>query len=104
MLRRFENVARELAAVGFDVRRTPLVPLAGRLTYLTYNNALLERRSDGRQHAYVPQFGIEALDAAGRASFEKMGIVVHPIDVREIYSHNGTVRCLVNVLARTKNL
>jgi hypothetical protein len=99
-LARFDFVARELTRQGFEVIRVPLVPLSDGVTYVTYNNAVLERRSDGRLHAYVPQFGLEALDAAGRAAYEGQGVVVHGIDVRRIYRHNGTVRCLVNVLRR----
>jgi hypothetical protein len=98
--KRFEFVAQALVRAGFRVIRVPLVPLSDGVTYVTYNNAVLERRSDGRLHAYVPQFGLSALDAAGRAAFETQGVVVHPIDVRRIYRHNGTVRCLVNVLLR----
>jgi len=99
-LARFAFVARDLARAGFRVVRVPLVPLSDGVTYVTYNNAVLERRADGRLHAYVPQFGLPALDAAGRAAYESQGVIVHGIDVRRIYRHNGTVRCLVNVLAR----
>jgi hypothetical protein len=99
-LRRFAFVADALTRAGFRVVRVPLVPLSDGVTYVTYNNAILERRTDGRLHAYVPQFGLAALDAAGRAAYARQGVVVHPIDVRRIYRHNGTVRCLVNVLAR----
>ncbi len=99
-LARFAFVARELTRRGFQVIRVPLVPLADGVTYVTYNNAVLERRADGRLHAYVPQFGLKALDAAGRAAYQDQGVIVHPIDVRRIYRHNGTVRCLVNVLRR----
>jgi hypothetical protein len=71
-------------------------------TFVTYNNALLERRADGRRHVYLPQFGLPALDAAGRAAWTALGAVVHPIDVSRIYPHHGAVRCLVNVLSRDK--
>lgn len=98
---RFHRVAREIEAAGFTVRRTPLVPLADGLTYLTWNNAVLERRADGLLHAYVPMFGVPALDAAGRAVWESEGVVVHPIDVRDVFVHRGTVRCLINVLKRS---
>ncbi len=100
VLARFAFVARELTRRGFEVTRVPLVPLADGVTYVTYNNAVLEQRADGHLHAYVPQFGLEALDAAGRAAYEAQGVIVHGIDVRRIYPHNGTVRCLVNVLQR----
>lgn len=98
-LESFRRIAQELEARGFTVLRAPLVPLTDGLTYLSYNNALLERRRDGL-HAYVPQFGLPTLDAAGRAAYESAGVTVHPIDVRGIYVWNGTVRCLVNVLRR----
>lgn len=99
-LRKFQSIAARLIDKGFSVRPVPLVPLSDGLTYVTYNNALLERRSDGRLHAYVPQFGIPALDRAGLAAYATQGFVTHPIDVSRIYRHNGTVRCLVNVLRR----
>ena len=96
----FRRVAEELEAEGFELRPVPLVPLTDGLTYVTYNNSMLERREDGRLHAYVPVFGLRALDAAGRAAYEQADIVVHPIDVRRVYRFNGTIRCLVNVLRR----
>jgi hypothetical protein len=77
----------------------PLVPLSDGLTYVTYNNALLEHR-DGVLHAYLPQFDIPALDQAGRRLWEAQGAVVHPIRVARVYRFNGAVRCLVNILAR----
>ncbi len=98
--RRFERVAEVLTARGLRVVRVPLVPLSDGLTYLSYNNSIVERRPDGRLHAYVPQFGVPVLDAAGRAAYQREGVVVHPIDAREIYVWNGSVRCLVNVLQR----
>ena len=99
-LETFRLVARELEKQGFDVRRVPLVPLDDGLTYVSYNNAMLERRADGKLHAYVPTFGIPPLDKAGLAVYEAAGVMVHPIDARGIYAYNGTVRCLVNVLDR----
>ena len=99
-LETFRLVARELEERGFDVRRIPLVPLSDGLTYISYNNVLLEHRSDGLLHAYVPQLGVPALDRAGLDAYRAIGAVVHPIDASAIYAWNGTVRCLVNVLAR----
>lgn len=98
-LQRFRNVIAQLDAEGFELIRMPLVPLTDGLTYITYNNALLEHR-DGKLHAYVPQFGIAALDRAGRRAYEAAGVVVHPIRVARIYQYNGTVRCLVNIVRR----
>jgi hypothetical protein len=99
-LQRFRNIAAQLEARGFEVIRVPLVPLSDGLTYITYNNALLESR-EGALHAYVPQFGIPALDAAGREAYADAGVEVHEIRVADIYRYNGTVRCLVNVVGRS---
>ncbi len=100
-LARFRRVATDLETAGFDVIRVPLIPLDDPLTYVTYNNSILERRADGRLHAYVPQFGVLALDGVGRAAYEAAGVIVHPIDVSAVFRNRGTVRCLVNVLRRT---
>ncbi len=100
-LQRFRNIADELEDQGFEVVRVPLVPLSDGLTYVTYNNVLLETRG-GKLHAYLPQFGIEALDRAGRSAYADAGIVVHPIRVKNIYQYNGTVRCLINIVKRDK--
>lgn len=99
-LERFRLIAAQLEQSGFTVIRSPLIPLDDDLVYVTYNNSVLERRADGRLHAYVPAFGLAALDAAGRAVYEQAGIVVHPIDVERVFRHRGTVRCLINVLRR----
>jgi N-dimethylarginine dimethylaminohydrolase len=49
----------------------------------------------------LPQYGVEALDAAGRAAWERLGFVVHPIDASRLYRNGGAVRCLVAVLDRS---
>ncbi len=98
-LQRFRNVITQLEGQGFQLIRVPLVPLTDGLTYVTYNNVLLEQR-DGALHAYVPQFDLPALDRAGRDAFASAGVVVHPIRVAKIYRYNGTVRCLVNIVHR----
>lgn len=97
---KFERVAHGLRRRGFRVIRTPLLPMTDGLTYITYNNALLERRAGGALHAYMPTFGVPSLDRRGRQVYEALGVTVHPIDVSGIFRHNGTVRCLVNVLER----
>lgn len=98
-LQKFRNIAVALEAHGFELIRLPLVPLADGLTYITYNNVLLETRLDGL-HAYLPQFDIPALDQAGRDAYAAAGIVVHGIRVKKVYQYNGTVRCLVNIVGR----
>lgn len=98
-LQKFRNIAAELSDLGFEVIPLPLIPLADGLTYITYNNLLLEKRNEG-MHAYLPQFGIEALDKVGRDAYREAGVSVHSIRVKNIYQYNGTVRCLVNIVRR----
>ncbi len=97
---RFDRAAFELAARGFRVVRVPAVVLAGAGSYVTYTNALFDRRGDQRI-VYLPTYALPALDAAGTAFWEAQGFEVHPIDVSTIYQLNGSLGCLVNVLQRS---
>ena len=95
----FDRAAQLLVARGFRVERVPVVVLAGSGSYITYTNALFDRRGDTRI-IYLPTYAQPALDAAGAAFWRDHGFEVHPIDVSPIYQLNGSLGCLVNVLAR----
>lgn len=99
--RRFDRAAELLAARGFRVVRVPAVVLAGAGSYVTYTNALFDRRGSTRI-VYLPTYSLPALDDAARAFYQAQGFEVHPIDVTPIYRLNGSLGCLVNVLARQK--
>ena len=96
---RFDHAAAELARAGFHVVRVPVLVRAGAGSYVTYTNALFDRRGTQRI-IYMPTYNLPALDAAGRAFWEAHSFEVHPIDVSAIYHLNGSLGCLVNVLAR----
>lgn len=96
---RFDRAAAALAKAGFRVLRVPALVRAGAGSYVTYTNALFDRRGDQRI-IYMPTYDLPALDAAGQAFWEAQGFEVHPIDVSAIYHLNGSLGCLVNVLAR----
>jgi len=98
--RRFDRAAGELVARGFHVVRPPVVVLAGSRSYITYTNALFDRRDDGKRVVYMPTYAQPALDRAGEQFWRAQGYEVHPIDVSSIYRLNGSLGCLVNVLAR----
>jgi hypothetical protein len=98
---RFDRAATLLAARGFAVVRVPALVLAGGGSFVTYTNALFDRRPDGRRIVYLPTYALPALDAAARSFYEIQGFDVRPIDVSSIYRLNGSLGCLVNVLART---
>ena len=97
--RRFDRAAELLAARGFRVLRVSVVVLQGAGSYVTYTNALFDRRGDTRI-IYMPTYDQPALDEAGAAFWRAQGFEVHPIDVSSIYQLNGSLGCLVNVIAR----
>ncbi len=97
----FDAVAEQCAAAGYRVVRIPAVPAQDGRTYLTYVNVLLDRAGD-RRIVYLPYYrGVEALNAAARAVWEKLGFEVRPVDCTATYRHFGCLHCLVNVLKRS---
>jgi Porphyromonas-type peptidyl-arginine deiminase len=96
---RFDRAAAQLMARGFHVVRAPVVVLAGAGSYVTYTNALFDRDARGPV-IYLPTYDIPALDRAAAALYESLGVRVVPIDVSTVYRLNGSLGCLVNVMAR----
>ncbi len=96
---RFDRVAIELVGRGFTVVRVPVVVLPGAGSYVTYTNALFDR-DDAGPVVYLPTYQIPALDRAATKLYEELGYRVVPIDVSTMYTLNGSLGCLVNVLAR----
>jgi hypothetical protein len=96
---RFDRAARDLGRAGFRVVRIPNVPFEDK-TYFAYTNGVFETR-EGRRSAWVPTFGVDALDRAAFAVFEAEGFGVNPVRVRKVYTQHGTIGCLVNVLSRS---
>lgn len=99
-LNRFRAVHRLFREAGFATTSMPMLPLEGELNYITYNNLLMDVRRSGETHVFVPTYNIPELDAWALAEFQRLGAVAHGIDVEAIFVHNGSVRCLVNILAR----
>ena len=97
---RFDRVAAQLSGRGFAVTRIPVVVLPGAGSYVTYTNALFDRDATG-PIVYLPTYRIPALDRAATDSYIALGFRVVPIDVSTVYTLNGSLGCLVNVMART---
>ena len=97
--RRFDRVAALLTARGFEVSRVPVVVLEGAGSYVTYTNALFDRDRTGPV-VYLPTYGLPTLDDDAAARYRALGFRVVPIDVTSIYRLNGSLGCLVNVMAR----
>jgi hypothetical protein len=100
--RRFDRVAEILAAEGFSVIRMPVVVLAGAGAYVTYTNGLFDRApaQAGQRIVYLPTYGVPSLDDAAARQYRDLGFEVRRIDVSGIYHLNGSLGCLVNVMAR----
>ena len=80
--------------------RVPALVLAGGGSFVTYTNALFDRQG-GHRIVYLPTYALPALDQAARRFYEALGFEVRPVDVSSIYRLNGSLGCLVNVLARS---
>ena len=96
---RFDRAAAQLAARGLEVVRAPVVVLEGAGSYVTYTNALFDRDARGPV-VYLPTYDVPALDRAAAELYEGLGLRVVPIDVSTVYQLNGSLGCLVNVMAR----
>jgi len=96
---RFDRVARLLEQRGMNVTRVPVVVLPGAGSYVTYTNALFDEIG-GQKIVYLPTYREPVLDAQAAAIYQRLGYRVIPIDVSTIYTLNGSLGCLVNVLAR----
>jgi hypothetical protein len=99
--RRFDNVAEQLAARGFEVTRVPVVVLEGAGSYVTYTNALFDRDAAGPV-VYMPTYGLPAMDDVAANLYRSMGLRVVPINMTSIYRLNGSLGCLVNVMSRSR--
>lgn len=96
---RFDRVASQLVDRGFTVTRIPVIVLPGAGSYVTYTNAVFDRDEHGKV-VYLPTYRMPVLDAAAAAQYQQLGYRVVPIDVSTMYTMNGSLGCLVNVLAR----
>lgn len=99
MAARFDRVAAILESKGFEVTRIPVVVLPGKGSYVTYTNALFDTDANGKV-VYLPTYEVPALDQEATRIYEGLGYRVVPIDVSTIYTLNGSLGCLVNVMAR----
>ena len=94
-----EDVATQLAAEGYEVRRQPALMYGQNEWMITYNNVLMDHR-DGRDIVYLPVYGHPLLDHTAIQRYQDVGFEVRTIDVSRIYHMGGAIRCLANVTRR----
>jgi hypothetical protein len=112
----FDDVARNLKRLGFEVVRNPL-PLVyvddpGRRErfwyFATSNNCLVE--IDGRRRSvWLPTYGhapwpeLAATDRANKELWEKLGFTVHQLtDFHPFVQNLGSVHCIKKYLSRSR--
>ena len=118
MVEVFDNVAKNLSKLGFEVIRNPLP-----LTYIdepeykernwyfaAANNALVEIRNPQDKTVWLPTYGygnwqeLEKTDQANREIWERMGFKVILLEDYHAFAENsGSVHCIKKYLARGGN-
>ena len=93
-----DQIAARLESEGYIVHRLPGL-LGVDEWMVTYNNVLIDHRGDDRR-VFMPVYGISALDARARETYERLGFEVCPVDVSQVFRNGGAVRCIVNVTRR----
>ncbi len=96
----FSNVIEQLQDKGFTVVRLPMVLTRTPRVYVTYNNAICERRN-GTKRIYMPTYNMPDLDLAAQATLEEQGWEVCPVRVEKAFRCTGSLRCLVGVVRRS---
>ncbi len=97
---RFDAVAAQCAAEGYEVVRIPVVPGRDERTYLTPLNVVIEEEPNGRV-VYLPVYRhTPGLNDAAAAVWRGLGYEIRRVDCTETFVHFGSLRCLVNVLVR----
>jgi len=106
-----DTIATGLAEFGYEVRRVPMLyggpgsgsadaEMAATYPMLTYNNVLLEQDANTRV-AYIPRYGLAALDTAAAEAWQQLGFKVRPVDDLTISAmYGGALRCSVKILER----
>ncbi|MCC7540457.1 MAG: hypothetical protein IT379_29845 [Deltaproteobacteria bacterium] len=100
-IREIANVATLLEERDFTVVRVPMLPSAeGPYVYVSYTNAMVERRA-GVVRVTMPTYGIEPLDRLATTVVSSLGARVYPVRVERIFRMGGSLGCLVAPLVRS---
>jgi hypothetical protein len=112
----FDDVAKNLGSLGFEVHRNPL-PLTcvddpeakERMWYFATSNNCLVQIADGEADVWLPTYGhgpwkdLEVTDNANKRIWEDLGFTVHQLVDFHILAQNlGAVHCIKKYLARSE--
>lgn len=95
----FDDVADQLASLGYQVIRMPSLINVEKDWMVTYNNVLMDYQN-GQRVVFMPIYHIPELDHAAAQIYRALGFEVRPVDVSPIFQLGGAIRCLANVTRR----
>jgi hypothetical protein len=100
----FDDNAKTIAAEGYSVGRLPYLQGPQGLSWVTYNNCLMESftKEDGSKvrRVFLPTYDLPILDNIAKEAYEKEGFEVFPLKLPVLTSWRGAIRCISNVLER----
>ena len=100
----FDVNAKKVGGEGYKVGRLPYLQGPQGLSWVTYNNCLMESYSkeDGShvRRVFLPTYDLPILDGIARETYEKEGFEVIPLNLAALTSWRGAIRCISNVLER----
>lgn len=96
---RFDDVAKQLTDLGYQVIRMPALINVEKDWMVTYNNVIMDYQN-GQRVVYMPVYDIPELDQIAAQTYRALGFEVKPINVSTIFQLGGAIRCLANVTRR----
>ncbi|MEW6280613.1 MAG: hypothetical protein AB1758_18455 [Candidatus Eremiobacterota bacterium] len=100
----FDYNAQHMEKLGYAVVRLPYLQGPPGLSWITYNNCLMENyaRPDGSEvrRVFLPTFGLPALDDRAEATYREQGFDVERLELPALTAWRGAIRCISNVLDR----
>ncbi|MGE0490131.1 MAG: hypothetical protein AB7S38_13065 [Vulcanimicrobiota bacterium] len=100
----FDHNAQLMRERGYNVVRLPYLQGPPELSWVTYNNCLMENYIDdgGNQvkRVFLPTYDLPALDRRASQVYESLGFEVVPLKLPALTSWRGAIRCISNVLER----
>lgn len=100
----FDDNARVIKEAGFEIGRLPYLQGPPRMSWVTYNNCLMESytKEDGTKvrRVFLPEYGLPKLDQAAEEVYKAKGFEVIPLQLAALTAMRGAIRCISNVYDR----
>jgi N-dimethylarginine dimethylaminohydrolase len=92
LAKEYDAIEERLLALGFEVRRLPILHAADHVI-LTWTNAVVDAR-----RVYVPEYGLKRLDRLAQETWAALGFEPVPIDAEAVIVLGGGIRCVTNAV------